>query len=130
MVSAGYPVWYAYGVSRGVISISYGLRTDLLTDFQSVSGTPPSKQNDEGDNDDGENIYNDLVQELQTPPPAYEDDGSEKDSELQESDNGLDDDDDDDNVQVLVLCKRRCCNDDDNVKITAEDIQKFVQEQT
>lgn len=30
LVSAGYPVWYAYGVSRGIISVHDGLRTDLV----------------------------------------------------------------------------------------------------
>lgn len=29
LVSAGYPVWYAYGVSRGVIDTSTGLAKDL-----------------------------------------------------------------------------------------------------
>ena len=36
LVSAGYPVWYAYGVSRGIISVHDGLRTDLVH----VSGAP------------------------------------------------------------------------------------------
>jgi hypothetical protein len=34
LVSAGYPVWYSFGVSRGCIDVRDGLRTDLL----SVSG--------------------------------------------------------------------------------------------
>lgn len=31
LVSAGYPAWYAFGVSRGIIDTSQGLRTDLVT---------------------------------------------------------------------------------------------------
>ena len=32
LVSAGYPAWYAYGVSRGIIDTTCGLRQDLLHD--------------------------------------------------------------------------------------------------
>lgn len=38
LVSAGYPAWYSFGVSRGIIDTSQGLRTDLVTP---VSGLQP-----------------------------------------------------------------------------------------
>ena len=40
LVSAGYPVWYAYGVSRGVVDISHGLAQDL----KSISGANIAEQ--------------------------------------------------------------------------------------
>ena len=40
LVSVGYPVWYAYGVSRGVIDTSDGLAHELRV----VSGTFESKE--------------------------------------------------------------------------------------
>ena len=39
LVSAGYPVWYSYGVSRGVIDVSSGLRQELRQN--AVSGNYP-----------------------------------------------------------------------------------------
>ena len=41
LVSAGYPFWYSYGVSRGIIDVSNGLSQDLRCDmnYVPVSGT-------------------------------------------------------------------------------------------
>ena len=39
LVSAGYPVWYSYGVSRGVIDVSSGLRQELRQN--AISGNYP-----------------------------------------------------------------------------------------
>ena len=37
LVSAGYPAWYAYGVSRGIIDTTSGLREDLQQQQGSVA---------------------------------------------------------------------------------------------
>ena len=45
LVSAGYPVWYAYGVSQGVISMQHGLQTDLVRVSGTLTGKPTDPNN-------------------------------------------------------------------------------------
>jgi hypothetical protein len=55
LISAGYPFWYAFGVSRGVVEISNGLRQDIRSASLATSyGEGDDSESSEDDESNGE----------------------------------------------------------------------------